>query len=74
VYDSSPRHWVASFLPISNKAFFVELRVGNKKKHTYFTYIAKSKTGSNRENRSYNQIKMYICVEIFWMELAPFSP
>ena len=36
---------------------FVELRVGNEKKHTCFTYIAKSKTGRNKENRSYNQIK-----------------
>ena len=48
---------------------FVELRVGNEKKHTYLAYIAKSKTGSNRENRSYNQIKnqikMCMCVEFF---------
>ena len=52
---------------------FVELRVGNEKKHTCFTYIAKSKTGPNRENRSYNQIKMCMCVEFFWTELAPLS-
>ena len=44
---------------------FVELRVGNEKKHTYLAYIAKSKTGPNRENRSYNQIKMCMCVEFF---------
>jgi len=50
---------------------FVELRVGNEKKHTYLAYIAKSKTGPNRENRPYNQIKMCMCVESFWMELAP---
>ena len=73
VYDSSPRHWVVSFLPISNKAFLVELSVGNEKKHTCFAYIAKSKTGPNRENRPYNQIKMCMCVEYFWMELAPLS-
>ena len=29
-----------------------------KRTYTCTTYIAKSKTGSNRENRSYNQIKM----------------
>ena len=45
----------------------------NEKKHTCFAYIAKSKTGPNRENRSYNQIKMCMCVEFFWMELAPLS-
>ena len=43
----------------------MELRVGNEKKHTYLAYIIKSKTGSNRENRSYNQIKMCMCVEFF---------
>ena len=52
---------------------FVELRVGNEKKHTYLAYIAKSKTGPNRENRPYNQIKMCMCVESFRMELAPLS-
>ena len=52
---------------------FVDLRVGNEKKHTYLAYIAKSKTGPNRENRPYNQIKMCMCVESFWMELAPLS-
>ena len=52
---------------------FVEFRVGNEKKHTHLAYIAKSKTGSTRENRSYNQIKMCMCVEFFWMELAPLS-
>ena len=52
---------------------FVELGVGNEKKHTYLAYIAKSKTGPNRENRSYNQIKMCMCVEFCWMELAPIS-
>ena len=70
VYDSSPRHWITFLLPISNKVF-LELRVGNEKKHTYLAYIAKSKTGPNRENRPYNQIKMCMCVESFWMELAP---
>ena len=40
-YDSSPRHWIASFLPISNKAFLVELRTGNEKKHICFAYIVK---------------------------------
>jgi hypothetical protein len=45
--------------------FFVELRVGNEKKHTYLAYIAKSKTIPNKENRSYNQIKMCMCVEFF---------
>ena len=48
---------------------FVELRVGNEKKHTYLAYIAKSKTRPNKENRSYNQIKnqikMCMCVEFF---------
>ena len=44
-----------------------------KRKHTCTTYFAKSKTGSNRENKSYNQIKMCMCVEFFWMKLAPFS-
>ena len=34
-----------------------------KRTHTCTAYIAKSKTGSNRENRSYNQIKMCMCVE-----------
>jgi hypothetical protein len=33
---------------------FVELGVENEKKHTYLAYIAKSKTGPNRENRLYN--------------------
>ena len=47
----------------------MELRVGDEKKHTCFAYIAKSKTGPNRENKSYNQIKMCMCV-VFWMELA----
>ena len=51
---------------------FVELRVGNEKKHTYLAYIAKSKTRSNRENRSYNQIKMCMCAEFFWMDSHPF--
>ena len=49
--------------------FFVELRVGNEKKHTYLAYIAKSKIEPNKENRSYNQIKnqikMCMCVEFF---------
>ena len=53
--------------------FFVELRLGNEKKHTYLAYITKSKTGPNRENRSYNQTKMCMCVEFFSMELAPLS-
>ena len=52
---------------------FVELGVGNEKKHTYLAYIAKSKTRPNRENGPYNQIKMCMCVESFWMELAPLS-
>ena len=30
-------------------------------------------TRSNRENKSYNQIKMCMCVEFFWMELTPLS-
>ena len=42
-------------------------------KHTCTTYFAKSKTGFNRENKSYNQIKMCMCVEFFWTKLAPFS-
>ena len=51
---------------------FVELRVGNEKKHTCFTYIAKLKTGSNRENRSYNQIKMCMCMEFSGWNSHPF--
>ena len=35
--------------------------------------LQSQKTGSNRENRSYNQIKMCMCVEFFWIKLAPFS-
>ena len=41
----------------------MELRVGNEKKHTYL--VAKSKTGPNKENRPYNQIKTCMCVEFF---------
>ena len=44
-----------------------------KRTHTCTAYIAKSKIGSNRENMSYNQIKMCMCVEFFWMELTPLS-
>ena len=44
---------------------FVELKVGNEKKHTYLAYIAKSEIEPNKENRSYNQIKMCMCVEFF---------
>ena len=51
---------------------FVEFRVGNEKKHTCFTYIAKSKTGSNRENMSYNQINMCMCVEFSGWNSHPF--
>ena len=51
----------------------MELRVGDEKKHTCFAYIVKSKTGPKRENRSYNQIKMCMCMEFFWMKLAPLS-
>ena len=50
----------------------MELRVGDEKKHTCFAYIAKSKTRSNRENRSYNQIKMCMCMEYSGWNSHPF--
>ena len=43
-----------------------------KRTHTCTAYIAKSKTRSNRENRSYNQIKMCMCVEFFGWNSHPF--
>ena len=38
---------------------------GMKRQHTRAAHVAKSKTGSNRESKSYNQIKMCMCVEFF---------
>jgi len=69
-----PHQGIVSFLssPFLIRPF-VELRVGNEKKHTYLAYIANSKTGSNRENKLYNQIKMCMYLKFFWMELAPLS-
>ena len=43
-----------------------------KRTHTCTAYIAKSKIGSNRENRSYNQIKMCMCVEFSGWNSHPF--
>ena len=48
-YDFSPRHWVASLLPISNKTFWWSSGYGMKKMHTCTAYFAKSKTRSNGE-------------------------
>ena len=71
MYNSSPRHWVASLLPISNKVFSWSLGQGTERQHACTTYFAKSKIGSNGENKAYNQIKMCMCVEYFQMKLAP---
>ena len=43
-----------------------------KRKHTCTAYIAKSKTEPNRENRSYNQIKMCMCMEFSGWNSHPF--
>ena len=43
-----------------------------KRTHTCTAYIAKSKTGSNRENRSYNQIKMCMCMKFSGWNSHPF--
>ena len=37
-----------------------------KMKHTCSAHIGKPKIGHNGENRSYNQIKMCMCVEFFF--------
>jgi hypothetical protein len=53
VYDASPRYFDASFPPTSTKVY-VELMVGEIRRHTCIRYFAKSKTRPERVNKSYN--------------------
>ena len=51
---------------------FVEFRVGNEKRSILVPHISESKTRSNGENKSYNQIKMCMCVEFSGWNSHPF--
>ena len=54
--------------PLSS-LFLISLFGGAQGREWKEAYIAKSKTGPNKENRSYNQIKMCMCVEFFGWNL-----